>query len=283
MVSLGKKLSEILDLARISSLCYKSENAINKAYLYERPYIKGCHELAFLSVLENPVFISSDDDCQVVLAKYKSDDENSEEKLVVAFRGTESGEDIFTDLKITREKLPLENLKEEDWPLIHSGFADQFFSVNAKLDDAIAKADSVVFCGHSLGGALATVGSVYYGFKHPGKPVDCVTFGSPRVGDVRFVDYFDKRVGCSLRYVNDNDPIPCVPTRWRFKHVGGLQWLNQDVVQSEIPVWRFYRFLKNTLLSVVGYGYNACDDHKCDNYITDIESIVVKGDDDVSV
>ena len=39
---------------------------------------------------------------------------------------------------------------------------------------------------------------------------------------------------------------------------------------------------QNTLLSVVGYGYNACDDHKCDNYITDIESIVVNCDDDVS-
>jgi hypothetical protein len=279
MAILGKKL--VLDMARMAALSYDSSDKLDTAYLYERPYMKGCHQMALLSIKEKPCFVSSEEDCQVVVAKYLCPDDK--EKLVVAFRGTESGEDILTDLNISQEKLPLENMNEEDWPLVHSGFAGQFFSVNTKLDDAIADADSVLFCGHSLGGALATVGSVYYGFKHPGKPVDCVTFGSPRVGDVRFVDYFDKRVGCSLRYVNDNDPIPCVPTRWRFKHVGGLQWLNQDVVQSEIPVWRFYRFLKNTLLSVVGYGYNACDDHKCDNYITDIESIVVNDDDDVSV
>ena len=278
MAILGKKL--VLDMARLAALSYESRDKLDTAYLYERPYMKGCHEIALLSIKEKPHFVSSEEDCQVVVAKYLCSDEK--EKLVVAFRGTESGEDILTDLNITREKLPLQNMNEEDWPLVHSGFAGQFFSVNTKLDDIIADADSVLFCGHSLGGALATVGSVYYGFKHPGKPVDCVTFGSPRVGDTRFANYFDKRVGCSLRYVNDNDPIPCVPTRWRFKHVGGLQWLNQDVVQSEIPVWRFYRFLKNTLLSVVGYGYNACDDHKCDNYITDIESIVVNGDDDVS-
>lgn len=278
MAILGKKM--ILDMARMAALSYESCDKLDAAYLHERPYRKGCHELALLSIKEKPTFISSEEDCQVVLAKYLLPDDK--EKLVVSFRGTESGEDILTDLNISREKLPLENMCDGDWPLVHSGFAGQFFSVNTKLDEEVANADSVLFCGHSLGGALATVGSVYYGFKHPGKPIDCVTFGSPRVGDARFVDYFDKRVGCSLRYVNDNDPIPCVPTRWRFKHVGGLQWLNQDVVQSEIPVWRFYRFLKNTLLSVVGYGYNACDDHKCDNYITDIESIIVNDDDGVS-
>ena len=96
---------------------------------------------------------------------------------------------------------------------------------------------------------------------------------------ISIVSYFDERITNSIRYVNDNDPIPCIPTRWRFKHVKGLQWLNQDNIQNEIQAWRFYRFLKNTLLSFVGLGYNACDDHKCDHYISDISKILFDNND----
>ena len=148
MAILGKKL--VLDMARMAALSYESSDKLDTAYLYERPYMKGCHQMALLSIKEKPCFVSSEEDCQVVVAKYLCPDDK--EKLVVAFRGTESGEDILTDLNISQEKLPLENMNEEDWPLVHSGFAGQFFSVNTKLDDAIADADSVLFCGHSLVG-----------------------------------------------------------------------------------------------------------------------------------
>lgn len=271
MVSIGKKL--ILDLARLSSMCYCPGNDIDTIYTSQRPYNKLDNACVFNKLSECPTFFKSDDDCEVLVCNHQSD------ALVIAFRGTSSGSDVLTDLDIIRDPLPLANLNEPEWPLVHSGFSHQFFSVNTNLDTFIASKENIIFCGHSLGGALATIGSLYYSYLYPSKQISCVTFGSPRVGDERFVSMFDERISNSIRYVNDNDPVPCLPTRWRFRHVKGLQWLNQDVVQSEIPVWRFYRFLKNTLLSFVGYGYNACDDHKCDNYITDIRSIIVNEDD----
>jgi hypothetical protein len=210
--------------------------------------------------------------------------------LVVAFRGTSSKEDILTDLAIALTELELPSRVHMDIEMsagagagagleagegveVHSGFNDQFLSVRDEIDGPVAQHDEVIFCGHSLGGALATIGSLYYATKYPEKSVSCVTFGSPRVGNPKFVELFDNRVKESVRFVNDNDPVPCVPTRWRFKHVKGLQWLNQDEIQNEIKAWRFFRFVKNTMLNVVGFGYNALDDHKCDHYIEDLRTI----------
>lgn len=266
MVSIGKKM--ILDLARLSSMCYNSADNIDDLWKDNRPYNKCDNVCVFNTLSKCPTLHKSEEDCEVLVCNHDSD------TLIIAFRGTSSRDDVLTDLSITRESLPLGNVPEEKWPLVHSGFAKQFFSVNKHLEDPIKKSDSIIFCGHSLGGALATIGSLYYSFQYPEKDIACVTFGSPRVGDSDFANYFDERITKSLRYVNDNDPIPCFPTRWRFKHVSGLQWLNHDQIQHEITAWRFYRFLKNTMLSVIGYGYNACDDHKCDYYIEDIRSIL---------
>ena len=271
MVSLGKKL--IFDLARLSGMCYKPKDEIECIYNDKRPYNKTDNACVFNKLSKCPTLYKSEEDCEVLLCNHDSG------KLVIAFRGTSSKEDVYTDLMISREKLPIAHMPESMWPLVHSGFSEQFFSVHKHLEASIKESESIVFCGHSLGGALATIGSLYYSFQYPDKDIACVTFGSPRVGDAQFASYFDERITDSIRYVNDNDPIPCVPTRWRFKHVKGLQWLNQDEIQQEVPYWRFYRFVKNTMLSVVGYGYNACDDHKCDNYINDLRAIFFAKDD----
>lgn len=266
MVSIGKKM--VLDLACLSSLCYNPDDIIKTLWKEGRPYNKCDKVCVFNTLKDCPVLCKSREDCEVLLCRRDTG------SLIVAFRGTSSKKDVLTDLSISRDKLPLKGMSEVNWPLVHSGFMEQFFSANSMIDKNIKENDSIIFCGHSLGGALATIGSLYYSFQYPEKDISCVTFGSPRVGDYLFASYFDERIKNSLRYVNDNDPIPCLPTHWRFKHVGGLQWLKQDEIRNEITVWRFYRFLKNTVLSAVGYGYNACDDHKCDNYIDDITRIM---------
>ena len=262
MTLLGKKM--ILDLARLSSICYNPPDKINALWSTNRPYNKCDNVCVFNCIKECPILYKSNEDCEVLVCNH---DTNA---LIVSFRGTSSNKDILTDLRVSREKLPLANMSSQLWPLVHFGFKEQFFSINPHLEKKIKAHDTIIFCGHSLGGALATIGSLYYAFQYPNKNIACVTFGSPRVGDGAFVSYFNQRITNTLRYVNDNDPVPCVPTRWRFKHVDGLQWLNQDQIHNEISVWRFYRFIKNTTLSIIGYGYNAFDDHKCDNYIHDI-------------
>ena len=256
----------ITDLARMCSLVYDDKEIIDKKYSTGRPYNKNQTEIAFNMCKGLPNFISSENDCQVFYVYY-------DDVLLVCFRGTESKSDVLTDLNCLKETFKLDHLPEESYPEVHQGFKNQFDSVKSKIDDICCAATNIVFCGHSLGGALATLASLYYAYKNLNANVSCVTFGSPRVGDYDFVRLFDHKIKMSLRYVNDNDPVPCLPTSWRYKHVKGLRWLNQDIIQKEIKVWRFYRFLKNTFLNTFGYGYNALDDHSCSNYITDLECI----------
>ena len=111
--------------------------------------------------------------------------------------------------------------------------------------------------------------------------VDCITFGSPRVGNPKFAKYFNKVINRSYRFVNDNDPIPCLPTAWRYKHVKGCKWLHHDEVKNEITGWRGWKFIKNYVLSFFGYGYDASKDHSCAEYIHDLDNLPEDESDEV--
>ena len=121
MVSLGKKL--IFDMARLSGMCYKPKEEIDSIYKEKRPYFKTDNACVFNDLKECPTLFKSEEDCEVLVCNHESD------KLVIAFRGTSSKEDVYTDLMITTEKLPLANSPESMWPYVHSGFLNQFFNL----------------------------------------------------------------------------------------------------------------------------------------------------------
>ena len=123
---------------------------------------------------------------------------------LVAFRGTQPDQwgDILDDLRFP----PVA------WThgSVHGGFEDAFSRIRPALEarlQSIARGRSVWFCGHSLGGALATLAAHWW----PGSSGVC-TLGAPRVGDPAFAAAFDARfAGRSWRYVNDNDIVPHLP------------------------------------------------------------------------
>ena len=141
--------------------------------------------------------------------------------MYVVCRGTSNCKDVISDLKIWRKKCNyLQNT------LIHSGFLEQYTSVrdqvrneiNLQMNDTIKR---VVFCGHSLGAALATIASLDYKMINEEKEVICITFASPRVGSRSFSKLFNKTVDVSHRIVYHRDPVTFLPTLIRFKHVKG--------------------------------------------------------------
>ena len=161
--------------------------------------------------------------------------------------------------------------------LVHDGFLDQFNEVVYDIETNIKNYLSsnktkkkIVFTGHSLGGALATLASCYFAIVFRDASINCVTFGSPRVGCSNFTNTFNKYCNKSYRFVNENDPVPSLPSSWRFSHVKGCNWINNDKNLNEILPWRFWRFFKNYCLSFIGYGYNAIEDHYCSNYIENL-------------
>ncbi|PXF47059.1 Phospholipase A1 EG1, chloroplastic/mitochondrial [Gracilariopsis chorda] len=82
----------------------------------------------------------------------------------------------------------------------------------------VAKTLPLFFCGHSLGGALATFASYeaarYY--KRIGlnrrQDVSCTTFGCPRLGNEAFKARYEGLVETHWRFEIASDPIPKVPS-----------------------------------------------------------------------
>ncbi|CAB3398992.1 unnamed protein product [Caenorhabditis bovis] len=71
------------------------------------------------------------------------------------------------------------------------------------------------FFGHSLGGGLASIGSMMIQKKYniPKNQVKLVTFGMPRIGDIELAMAHDEAIPDSIRIVNSRDPIPALPPR----------------------------------------------------------------------
>jgi hypothetical protein len=261
----------IIDLAKLASISYKTGDQIKETF-YSRPINKTSNDSVFYRCSMPPKLYSCGRDSQMYVCMM-------DDTLSITFRGTESGRDVLTDLNCILVELPLENVKDSEYPCVHWGFHNQFEELKPDLDkilkdyyDSSATIEKrVVFSGHSLGGGLATISAVNYAYLYRDIVVDCVTFGSPRVGNPKFVEYFNKGINKSYRFVNDNDPIPCLPTAWRYKHVKGCKWIHNDKIKEEITAWRGWRFIKNYLLSFIGYGYDASNDHSCDVYIHDLE------------
>ncbi len=257
--------------------CETDQNGMNQ----DKCVLKNCKVV--------PRLYSSDKDCQMYVCDYN-------EHLCIVFRGTESKRDVLTDINISLVELKLPNSNSGIKSYVHCGFWNQFNSIKNNLDiiikdyyrqnkinfntkilndnnkDKYTK-KTVIFTGHSLGGALSTIAALHYKYLYPDINFKCVTFGSPRVGCSNFKKLFNQYIECSYRFVNDNDPVPCIPTPWRFSHVKGCHWLSKDKVLYETSKWRFWYFCKNMCLSLFGYGYDAINDHSCSEYTKDLECL----------
>ena len=137
---------------------------------------------------------------------------------VVAFRGTDDVEDVLTDLRF--------QLGDDD---VHSGFTRALDRIWADVVDHLA-GRRAWFCGHSLGGALATLAAARYPAAE-----GLYTYGSPRVGNKAFAGSFDVP---AWRFVNNNDFVVHLPPPRPYMHVGRLKYFDADgVLHDEPSVW----------------------------------------------
>ena len=163
--------------------------------------------------------------------------------VLVAFRGTimfQMGDtdyrNAFTDLNCAR--MPYEVGGQS--VSIHSGFGELWAKLRGRMVTALRRRlsrddveddTSVVFTGHSLGGALATLAAVTAAetFPERRKNITMYSFGSPRVGNKLFAEAYDALVPDSFRIVNKGDPVSLMPPPWAFyTHIGHAVLLNSS-------------------------------------------------------
>ena len=140
----------------------------------------------------------------------------NQDEMVICFRGTEPSE--FSDITADLNAFP-DRAQVGGW--VHNGFQNELEkvwpNVNTMFRDN-GKNKELFICGHSLGGAMATVAASRL------NPTALFTYGSPRVGTKKFC----ANITCEHhRHVNNNDIVTKVPFAiMGYKHHGDLRYIN---------------------------------------------------------
>ncbi|KAK2471617.1 hypothetical protein H9L39_16608 [Fusarium oxysporum f. sp. albedinis] len=133
--------------------------------------------------------------------------------------------------------------------LAHEGFLEAFNNLEQKLLEEIraltgGEPRKVEICGHSLGGALATLCALWCKIHWPHVDTTCVTLGSPRVGDENFATAFSRRNINCYRLIIPSDPFPTLPDSYTstipFEISLSKSWKVgwREPPSGDAPAWR---------------------------------------------
>ena len=171
------------------------------------------------------------------------------DRVLIAFRGTESGRDWRTNLQAVTDPGPWRDTR------VHEGFQDAFAAVALRLGEILGRvvreSHEIWITGHSLGGALAVLLAATLG--ETGRPVaGLYTFAAPRVGDSAFADRLNAHLTAAAhwRVANAGDLVPHVPPEPTFSHAGNRALLlkngrvshsEEDWIAMATGMWRWIR------------------------------------------
>ena len=140
---------------------------------------------------------------------------------VVTCRGTEPH-----DWNDVRADLNLSVVVAETAGWVHRGFKQEVDDLWPRLEQALlTNRRPLWFTGHSLGGAMAAICAGRCRLSYiRSNPRALFTFGSPRIGSGRYVNYVSIE---AYRWVNNNDIITRLPPAWLgYRHKGQEIYLN---------------------------------------------------------
>lgn len=203
------------------------------------------------------------------------------ERLFVAVRGTEKKQDWKNNVNCSLTEYPLGSGRK-----IHTGYLLQWLSVQQdvmdKIDAMLVKykgdVNCVTFCGHSAG-AITVLVALHFAERaktehtEPAKSIraDCVTFGSPRLGNAAFKKHFEENVSCT-RAVLDRDIVTRVPFWGGYNHVGkpiqirDKVILHRDTSNCEAALWM--------ALGIVCQSEIGIADHSMIRYCAYIDNLI---------
>ena len=157
--------------------------------------------------------------CRFVIAEEAGRQSGGSNRLYIGFRGTASTDDWKDNLRAFQEDgaAAMKIIRGR----FHSGFLSRAvaFPADKILNDEAYRNRDIVVCGHSLGGAVATIVAVVLMLEverrrkagaDDGRNVACVTFGAPLVGDADLRTFCETNglAGNLFHFVSDQDPVP---------------------------------------------------------------------------
>lgn len=146
-----------------------------------------------------------------------------DKELIIAFRGSQQAQDWLTDFTAWHTVYPYGNNNSNIQ--VHKGFITAYKSVRGNIHLFIAQNrnnfNRIFICGHSLGGALATLCAVDIQYNYPGFKIDAFPTANPRVGNKAFVESFNRRLPQCVRTYMRTDLVPELPPTWFEYHTKG--------------------------------------------------------------
>lgn len=107
---------------------------------------------------------------------------------------------------------------------IHVGFNIDYHLNERKITEHVNlllksyPVEKIIFTGHSLGAAMASINAVYLALSGPKVPLEVYNFGSPRFGNENLAQYTKLKVPGHFRLVHNRDLIPHLPPSVEYKH-----------------------------------------------------------------
>jgi hypothetical protein len=155
--------------------------------------------------------------------------------VVIAIRGTEGIFEWVHDAEFLLVKCPFlagAGHTEDGFTAMYNSLTTGAASGSPSVTQALATlpfstpVTSMTICGHSLGGALATLLALDVAANTVFKEPTAYTYASPRTGDPDFASTYDQVVKTSFRIANRLDLVPKLPFPPLYEHVLSLTDLN---------------------------------------------------------
>ncbi|KAH7724951.1 Lipase family protein [Aphelenchoides avenae] len=138
---------------------------------------------------------------------------NSTREVIVVFRGTKTKKQLFIEgWQSLQPGLDFFGVGKVNRYFFHA-LGTLWAGIEPVLADPAYKNYHVTFTGHSLGGALASLGAIrtVLDGHRPSNQIKLYTFGQPRVGTAQFAAKHDELVPHSFRVVHRLDIVPHMP------------------------------------------------------------------------
>jgi hypothetical protein len=155
-------------------------------------------------------------------------------EAVIAIRGTEGIHEWLVDVNFFTTACPfLAGAGETE-----DGFTDMYesFAIGGTSGPSVTASLATIFgskqvnsltvCGHSLGGALATLQALDVAANSRFKNPTVYTYASPRTGNPQFASTYNGMVPNTIRIANRVDLVPLLPLPPAYEHVLGRNKLS---------------------------------------------------------
>ncbi len=189
---------------------------------------------------------------------------------IVVCRGTEPND--WNDIKADVNAL---TVLAETAGRVHRGFKREVDDLWPRLERALKdNSKPLWFAGHSLGGAMATICAGRCKLAEiPSNPTGLFTFGSPRVGTTRYINYVKIP---HYRWVNNNDIVARVPPAWMgYRHGGRELYFNAfGRLRNYSTARRFRDSWYGFAMSLRKWKVDHLIDHALTSYLENIKRAI---------